>query len=259
MHRVYFLMPVILFGLGFTKLRNTKLKISDVFADYVPVQKFEEAPLVVANHVSFADMFFFLMKRVSFLSKDGVGKTPLIGWHATARHSIYLNRADEKDRSKVLELIKERADRVRLKSDLYPLLIFPEGTITNGRTLMGFKKGAFFSGDPIKIYVTKYNSDFQIIASIININPVSAWFITSCTPFNEIELFEYEDNFDPEYVYKKYGISKDDPEAWERVAQEVKVLMSFASGFQTNEATYRDTLNFEKASLETAESNFGLV
>lgn len=259
MHRSYFMMRCILFGLGFTRLRNTQISIKDVFADYEQIQDCSEAPLVVSNHVSYADMFFYLMKRVSFLSKDGVGKTPLIGWHATARHSIYLNRADEKDRSKVLDLIKERVARVKEKGDLYPLLIFPEGTISNGRSLLSFKKGAFFSGDPIKIYVIKYNSEHQTIASIINISALSAWFITICQPFNDLELFEYKEAFDPEYVYKKYGISKDDPNAWEKVAAEVKTLMAFVSNMQETEDTYRETIEFEKASLDMNDNKLELA
>ncbi len=259
LHRSYFMMRMLLFGLGFTSLRNTKLSIRDVFADYEPVQDISrEAPIVVSNHVSYADMFFYLTKRVSFLSKSGVGRTPLIGWHCTARQSIYLNREDEKDRSKVLDLITERTARVREKGDLFPLLIFPEGTISNGRSLLSFKKGAFFSGDLIKIYIIKYNSDHQVIASIININPLFAWFITSCQPFNDLELIEYMEPFDPEYVYKKYGISKDDPTAWEKVAAEVKTLMSFASNMQKTEDTYRDTLDFEKASLAMNDSRMEL-
>lgn len=142
---------------------------------------------------------------------------------------------------------------------MYPLLIFPEGTISNGRTLMNFKKGAFFSGDCIKIYVVKYNSDVQVVASIINISAILAWFITTCSPLNDITLYEYEDSFDPEYVYKKYGLNRDDPNAWEKVAEEVKKLMLFASGMQTSMDGYRETIEFEKESLKIGDSRLELV
>ena len=260
MHRAYFMMRMILFGFGFTSYTTKKLKIRDVFADYEHIQAYKgEAPLVVSNHVSYADMFFYLSKRVSFLSKDAVGRAPIIGSNCTARQSIYLNRSDEKDRSKVLDLIKERTARIKEKGDLFPLLIFPEGTITNGRTLMNFKKGAFFSGDLIKIYVVKYNSDYQTVASIINISAILAWFVTSCSPLNDITLYEYEDSFDPEYVYRKYGIDREDPNAWEKVAEEVKKLMVFASGMQTSQDGYRETIEFEKESLKIGDSRLGLI
>lgn len=217
------------------------------------MQNTKIAPIVVSNHCSWADMFFYLTKNISFLSKKTVAHAFLIGFHSIARQSIFLNREDEKDRTKVLELIQARTKRVRENEDMPPLLIFPEGTITNGRVLMSFKKGAFFSGDPIKIYVIKYNTDFQVISSIINISAVSSFLVTANQFYNEIELMEYEDNFDPEWTFKKHGITKEDPKAWEYVARDVKTLMQFISGFDTSEDTYRDTLEFEKESLEVKD------
>ena len=243
-------MRLILFGLGFMWMKSTKLQIRDVFADYEPVQDTTIAPMVVSNHVSFADMFFFLSKNVSFLSKEAVAHIPLIGWHCTARQSIYLNREDNKDRDKVLENIRKRCERVRQHGDVAPLMIFPEGTVTNGRTLMSFKKGPFVNGDPIKIYVVKYNTDSQMAASIININPLFAFIINVTQFWNTLELMEYEDHFDPEWVYKKYGLKKEDPHAWEKVASETKKLMQFISGYGSTEDSYRETLEFEEKSLE---------
>lgn len=37
------------------------------------------------------------------------------------------------------------------------LTVFPEGTVTNGRALLTFKKGAFKDLKPVKIYVTKFD------------------------------------------------------------------------------------------------------
>jgi len=210
--------------------------------------------MVVSNHVSFADMFFYLTKNVSFLSKEEVANIPLIGWHCTARQSIYLNRDSTKDRDKVLELIRNRCQRVRQHGDVAPLMIFPEGTITNGRSLMNFKKGPFFNGDPIKIYVVKYNSDSQMVASIINIPALYAFIVNVTQFWNTLEIMEYEDHFDPEWVYKKYNLKKEDPNAWEKVASETKKLMQFISGFESTEDSYRETLDFEKKSTEFTKS-----
>jgi 1-acyl-sn-glycerol-3-phosphate acyltransferase len=246
----YFIIRAILWSFGFIWKKGSTMRINDVFSDYQPIQDVRIAPIVVSNHCSFVDMMFYLTKNVSFLSKKAVAHTPILGLHAIARQSIFLNRDDEKDRNKVLELIKERTRRVREKEDLSPLLIFPEGTITNGRVLMGFKKGAFFSGDPIKIYAVRYNTDSQLIASMININPIKQLLRTCCQLYNEFELMEFEDHFDPEWTYQKHGITKEDPRAWEYVAADVKALMAFITGFNTSEDTYRETLEFEKDSLE---------
>lgn len=243
--KVYFLMSPLLFFLGFTCQSTIKMKISDVFADYQPVQDTRVAPIVVSNHVSWADMFFYLGFKVSFLSKESVAHAFLIGWHAITRQSIFLNRDDQKDRDKVLQLIKERTTRVREHEDIYPLLIFPEGTCSNGRTLMSFKKGAFFTGDPIKIYVVKYNNDYQVISSIANINPAFALLVTILQPSNSLTLYEFTDHFDPLYSLRKAGVPLESEDAWKYVAKDVKTLMAFISGFETTEDSFRELLAFE--------------
>lgn len=241
-------MRPLLFFLGITSKRNIKLKISDVFADYQPIQDTRVAPIVVSNHVSWADMFFYLSYKVSFLSKEAVANTFLIGWHATTRQSIYLNREDQKDRTKVLEYIKDRTMRVREKEDIFPLLIFPEGTCSNGRTLMSFKKGAFFTGDPIKIYVVQYNNDFEVVSSIANINPAFAILVNILQPRNHMTFYEYSDNFDPMYSLRKAGVPLEDENAWQYVAKDVKKLMSFISGFEDTEDSFRELIAFEAES-----------
>ncbi len=37
-----------------------------------------------------------------------------------------------------------------------PLLLFPEGTTTNGRYLLPFKTGAFLAGEPVQPVVIRY-------------------------------------------------------------------------------------------------------
>jgi lysophosphatidylcholine acyltransferase/lyso-PAF acetyltransferase len=37
-----------------------------------------------------------------------------------------------------------------------PLLLFPEGTTTNGRYLLPFKTGAFLAGEPLRPVVIRY-------------------------------------------------------------------------------------------------------
>ena len=246
--KAYFLMRLLLFFFGFTRFKNVQLRINDVFADYQPLQDTRVAPIVVSNHVSWADMFFYLAYQVSFLSKESVAHTFLIGWHAITRQSIFLNREDQKDRNKVLDLIKARAARVKESEDIFPLLIFPEGTCSNGRSLMSFKKGAFFTGDPIKIYVLQYNNDYQVISSIANINPAFAILVTLLQCSNNLTLYEYSDHFDPLYSMRKAGVTIEEEEAWKPVADDVKKLMAFISGFECTEDSFRELLAYEAES-----------
>ena len=41
------------------------------------------------------------------------------------------------------------------------MIIFAEGTTTNGQGLINFKKGAFVTGGPIKLFALKYDTSFH--------------------------------------------------------------------------------------------------
>ena len=93
------------------------------------------------------------------MAKEDVAHTFFIGMFAVARQSIFINRESMEDRHHVIDLIKKRSDLIKHNEHIAPLLIFPEGTVSNGRTLMTFKRGAFLTGDLLKIYTLKYNAD----------------------------------------------------------------------------------------------------
>lgn len=52
---------------------------------------------------------------------------------------IWFERSDAKDRSKVIEKLRNHAH----DSNLPPILIYPEGVCVNNTSVMQFKKGAF--------------------------------------------------------------------------------------------------------------------
>jgi 1-acyl-sn-glycerol-3-phosphate acyltransferase len=40
-----------------------------------------------------------------------------------------------------------------------PMLLYPEGTVSNGDMLLTFKKGAFYGQRPLKVICTKYETN----------------------------------------------------------------------------------------------------
>jgi len=233
---------------GFTSVRTQTLRIRDVLGDYTPTaapQK--QAPIVVSNHVGIYDMFYFFTKNVSFIAKKAIASQFYIGMFAITKQCIFLDRGDIHDRSKVLQLISDRAARIRAGEPLPSIMIFPEGTVSNGRTLLSFKRGAFACGAPIKIFVLKFNAgNTQVVSSLCNMPTLASFIIGLSQLRNSLEVVEFEDNFDPEWVYSKYGLNRDDDEAWVKVADEVKKLMSFASGFHSTEDSLRTIDDFEQ-------------
>ena len=55
-----------------------------------------------------------------------------------------------------MEAINRRANNIQKRLKFPPICLFPEGTISNGRHLISFKKGAFASLNPIKMIIRKY-------------------------------------------------------------------------------------------------------
>jgi 1-acyl-sn-glycerol-3-phosphate acyltransferase len=246
-----FLRPI-LWSFGITRINYPKLRINDVIGSYKPTRDVSgTAPLVVSNHISWLDMFFYLMVNVSFLSKSEMAKVPFVGTFATARQCLYITRESESDRSKVMEMIIERARRVISHDDISPLLIFPEGTVTNGKSLMSFKRGAFSTGYPIKIYVLKYNTEpLSLSWSLSNMNSLHTMLLSLTQLWNTIDFIEYEDNFDPHWVYQTKQVRQDHEDSWKEVAAVVKKLMAFAGNLHTDETTHRDLKDLLKSSHE---------
>lgn len=246
------LLKPLLWTLGVSKINYPKLRINDVIGSYKPTRDVSgTAPLVVCNHSSWLDMFFFMMKNVSFLAKNEMAKTPILGVFATARQCLFLTRESEQDRHKVMEMINERTKRVVSHGDVSPILIFPEGTVTNGRCLMSFKKGAFVTGDPIKIFVLKYNSDpLSFTWSISNINSMHAILLSMTQLHTTVDMIEFEDNFDPHWIYQTKNVRQDSEDAWKEVAAAVKGLMAFAGNMHVDETTLRNLKDLKATSRE---------
>jgi len=60
-----------------------------------------------------------------------------------------------------------------LKGERYnPINIFPEGTTSNGKYVISFKKGAFEPGKPMKIITIKYlNKNFNPALDVLPLLP----------------------------------------------------------------------------------------
>ncbi|MFU8882346.1 MAG: lysophospholipid acyltransferase family protein [Rhodobacterales bacterium] len=106
--------------------------------------RMEERGAVVANHVSWLDIFALnARKRVYFVSKSEVARWPGIGWLARATGTVFINR-DPRDARRQQALFEDR-----LLAG-HKLLFFPEGTSTDGSVVLPFKSTlfqAFFSDD----------------------------------------------------------------------------------------------------------------
>lgn len=111
--------------------------------------------LVVANHISFLDIFVInAVKPVAFVSKDDVRRWPVIGWLAANTDTVFLERGSRSAAQQARTALVQRlraGDRAA---------IFPEGTTTSGDKVLPFH-GALFqaaidSGAPVTPLALRY-------------------------------------------------------------------------------------------------------
>lgn len=89
--------------------------------------------LLVANHISWLDIVVLHAARhCRFVSKDDVRRWPLIGMLATGAGTLYVKRSSSRD---AMRVVHRMTDALR---DGDVLAVFPEGTTSDGRSLLPF-------------------------------------------------------------------------------------------------------------------------
>ncbi|KAL9234424.1 hypothetical protein vseg_009296 [Gypsophila vaccaria] len=113
----------------------------------------DTAPIVVSNHVSYIDpIFFFYELFPTIVASDSHDSLPFVGTIIRAMQVIYVNRFSPASRKNAISEIKRKAS-----CNKFPrVLLFPEGTTSNGRFLLSFQMGAFIPGYPIQPVVVRY-------------------------------------------------------------------------------------------------------
>jgi 1-acyl-sn-glycerol-3-phosphate acyltransferase len=94
--------------------------------------------LIVSNHLSYLDMLALMQGGdLCFVSTVEVQKTPVLGSVAEASGAIFIERRSREN------IKNEIAEMSRTLNDGFSLNFFPEGTSTNGRSVLPFKKSLF--------------------------------------------------------------------------------------------------------------------
>lgn len=136
--------------------------------------------LLVANHVSWLDIHIInSIRPVIFVAKADVSKWPIFGYLASMLGTIFLQREKLSDIKRVIQLMKEKLTHQEV------VAIFPEGTSTDGKSVLPFKSNLFEAAHqaqvdvlPIMIKYTENNQysdraafigDMELVDSIKNI------------------------------------------------------------------------------------------
>lgn len=94
--------------------------------------------LLVANHVSWIDIFLLNCRRINrFIAKMEIQEWPIVGWMVSAVGTIYIDRSSRQGLRDINDKMAEtfsRGDSIGL---------FPEGTTTEGFTVLPLYSGLF--------------------------------------------------------------------------------------------------------------------
>ncbi|KAL8500167.1 hypothetical protein ACS0TY_019959 [Phlomoides rotata] len=113
----------------------------------------EIAPIVVSNHVSYIEpIFFFYELFPTIVSSESHDSMPFVGTIIRAMQVIYVDRFSRSSRKHAVNEIKRKAS-----CNQFPrLLLFPEGTTSNGKVVISFQLGAFIPAYPVQPVVVRY-------------------------------------------------------------------------------------------------------
>ena len=198
----------------------------------------------ICNHVSWLDILI-LMGNIGcgFITSKAIASYPFIGTICTCLGSIYVDRLDSKDKSNVMIQLEQKMKEISSGENLSSLAIFPEGTTTNGSSIIPFKKGAFAPFLSLRPFVLKIKNDnISLAMEIIEISV--HLIIVCCIPYHAIELYQLP-VFTPNEFFKNYCESNGD-KPWVVYSEVMRELMCNASGIKKGTATYEQKVEVLK-------------
>jgi len=191
----------------------------------------KEAPILVAcPHSSYFDIaiWFATGELPVAMTKQENLKIPIIGTLLKAVQPVIVQRTDVKSRANALKKLK---DRVSSPGDWPQVIMFPEGTCSNKKRLLKFKRGAFEFGSAIQPFIVRFQNSVDCTTwTEVSESAIKLLWIMMCQLHTNVEV-EYLDVYHPSEEEKK------NPSLY---AENVQKLFSEYLQVPCSEYTYED-------------------
>lgn len=97
----------------------------------------------VSNHITWFDIPVIAgATGCTFVANDGIADWPVIGWLCRINKTIFVSRTSRMKVGEQITIIREAIE------EKYPITVFPEGTTTDGNSLLPFKPSLFAAMSP---------------------------------------------------------------------------------------------------------------
>lgn len=97
----------------------------------------------ISNHVNWVDILSLAgASGTAFVAKAELGKVPVIGWLCRLNRTVFVSREDRGGVADQINLLREAL------ADNWSVTVFPEGTTTDGQSLLPFKTSMMQVLDP---------------------------------------------------------------------------------------------------------------
>ena len=113
--------------------------------------------LLVSNHLSYLDIVVLSsIRSCVFVAKRDVANWPLFGWLAHAAGGIFVDRERRFSTSKAVNLIRKAIAGGSV------VVLFPEGTSSDGSTVLRFKSALLESAVQLRCPITSASVDYSL-------------------------------------------------------------------------------------------------
>ncbi|XP_062099026.1 lysophospholipid acyltransferase LPEAT1 isoform X2 [Humulus lupulus] len=121
-------------------------------------EELERPGAIISNHVSYVDILYHMSSSFpSFVAKRSVARLPLVGLISKCLGCVFVQRESRSSDFKgVAAVVTERVCQSHQDESAPLMMLFPEGTTTNGDFLLPFKTGAFLAKAPVLPVILRY-------------------------------------------------------------------------------------------------------
>ena len=230
-------------------VNRIKLDYHDIYKKYLgenyEFNKDEKYSLIVSNHLGFYDIVMNMaINKCGFLAKEDTKDYCLVVTIAKGINCLFVNRENKEDRERIFEEILKRQKDFYDGKLLTPLCIFPEGTTTNGKYILKFKRGAFYNLLPVKPQVMTLGNEKLNYSCAIGVGSTGWNYWRSLCYFGcKVNLYELPVIKPTEYMFEKYSHLGD--EKWEIFAEVTRKIMCEIGGLTPSDKSYRNSKKYE--------------